>query len=432
MFKKILTLFKIKEIRQKLLFTLFILFVFRLLTAVTIPGVNLGVFKDIVRSSDVLQIFNMFSGGAFAQLSILTVGLGPYINASYILQLLSAVFPSIKELYTGGPIERKMLTTYTRLLSIPIAIFQAIAVYFGLVALGPKLGLGEGFQIIQVGSTLDIVAIVAILTFGAVFTMWLGELISEYGLGGGSSIIILAGILVSLPTSLQYAWDVLVSDVSKLVFIIGILVILILAIIIALAVYKVPVIYAHRVRASGILGQENYMPIPINPAGVMPVIFAISIVRIPGALASFLAGNTHWPKVASIAATVSAFLNNFWYSNLLILVTTVGFTVFSAFLVFRPKEVAENLAKSGGFVKGIRPGKETEKFLKRVLTGSVIWGAILLGILVLLPNVMVVTLNLPTLVVTGTGTLIIASVVMDIVRQVEALYSTYSEPIQYF
>lgn len=431
MFKRLVELIKIREVRSKLFFTLFILAVFRLLTAVTIPGVNLKLFKDIVANSDVLQIFNMFSGGAFARLSILTVGLGPYINASYILQLLSAVFPSIKELYTGGPLERKMLTMYTRLLSVPLAIGQSIAVYFGLTTLGSKLGL-SGLKFITVNSTLDVIAIISILTFGAVFTMWLGELISEYGLGGGSSIIILAGILVSLPTSLHYAWGVLYSDVAKFIFIVAIAIILILAVILALAYYKVPVIYAHRVRASGLLGRENYMPIPINPAGVMPVIFAISIVRIPAALASFFVAQHKWPKIAQVAVVLNNFLNNFWYSNILILITTVGFTVFSAFLVFRPKEVAENLAKSGGFIKGVRPGKTTETYLRRVLVGSVVWGAVLLGVLVLLPNVMVMLLKLPTLVVTGTGVLIIASVVMDIVRQVEALHATFAEPIQYF
>ncbi len=431
MLKRIIELIKIREVRSKLFFTLFILAIFRLLTAVTIPGVNLKLFKEVVANSDVLQIFNMFSGGAFARLSILTVGLGPYINASYILQLLSAVFPSIKELYTGGPIERKMLTVYTRLLSVPLAIGQSIAVYFGLTTLGSKLGVSS-LKFITVHSGLDVIAIIAILTFGAIFTMWLGELISEYGLGGGSSIIILAGILVSLPTSLHYAWGVLYSDITKFIFVLALAIILILAVILALAYYKVPVIYAHRVRASGLSGQENYMPIPINPAGVMPVIFAISIVRIPAALSSFFVAQHRWPSLAHVAATLNYFLNNFWYSNILILLTTVGFTVFSAFLVFRPKEVAENLAKSGGFVKGVRPGRSTEEYLRRVLVGSVVWGAVLLGVLVLLPNIMVMLLKLPTLVVTGTGVLIIASVVMDIVRQVEALHATFAEPIQYF
>ncbi len=431
MFKKILGALKIKEVRSKLLFTAFILLVFRLLTAVTIPGVNISTFKDILAQSDLLQIFNMFSGGAFAQLSILTVGLGPYINASYIFQLLGAVVPSIKELYSGGPIERKTLTMYTRLLSVPLAILQAIVVYVGLTSLGPKLGLPE-LQILHVTGTLDIIAIIAIFTFGATFTMWLGELISEYGLGGGSSMIILAGILVSIPTSLRYAWQGLVFDWQKLLLVLGLIVIFILAIIIALAVYKIAVVYAQRVRASGVATQDSFIPIPINPAGVMPVIFAISIVRMPAVLAQFLSAQEKWPTVAHYSTILYTWLNNFWVNNILMLVITVGFTVFSAFLVFRPKDVAENLAKSGAFVKGIRPGKTTEQFLKKSLIYTVSYGAILLGILILIPNVLVVGLNLPTLVVTGTGVLILASVIMDTLRQIEALYSTVTEPKEYY
>ncbi len=430
MLRKIKDALKIREIRSKLLFTLFILLVFRLLSAVTIPGVNLQVFKAIVQQSDILQIFNMFSGGAFASLSILTVGLGPYINASYIFQLLSAVVPSIKELYSGGPIERRTLTMYTRLLSVPLAIIQAFVVYFGLTSFSKQFGLPV--SILSVNGPVDVAAVISIFVFGATFTMWLGELVSEAGLGGGSSIIILAGILVSIPTSLSYAWRVLIYDWQKLTLILVLLVILILAIVIALSVYKIAVVYAQRVRATGFAGQENFIPVPINPAGVMPVIFAISVVRMPVVVANFLAKQNRWPTIAHIASVVSTWMNNFWVNNLLMLVVTVGFTVFSAFLVFRPKEVAENLAKQGAFVRGVRPGKATEEYLKKVLIYTVFWGALLLGILVLLPNILVVSLKLPTLVVTGTGVLIVASVIIDTLRQVEAIYSTVSEPKEYF
>lgn len=430
MLRKIKDALKIHEIRSKLLFTLFILLVFRLLSAVTIPGVNLQVFKAIVQQSDILQIFNMFSGGAFASLSILTVGLGPYINASYIFQLLSAVVPSIKELYSGGPIERRTLTMYTRLLSVPLAIIQAFVVYFGLTSFSKQFGLPV--SILSVSGPVDVAAVISIFVFGATFTMWLGELVSEAGLGGGSSIIILAGILVSIPTSLSYAWRVLFYDWQKLILILVLLVILILAIVIALSVYKIAVVYAQRVRATGFAGQENFIPVPINPAGVMPVIFAISVVRMPVVVANFLAKQNRWPAIAHIASVVSTWMNNFWVNNFLMLVVTIGFTVFSAFLVFRPKEVAENLAKQGAFVRGVRPGKATEEYLRKVLIYTVFWGALLLGILVLLPNILVVSLKLPTLVVTGTGVLIVASVIIDTLRQVEAIYSTVSEPKEYF
>ena len=428
MFKKILKVLKVKSVWQKLTFSLVILFFFRLFAAVPIPGVNTSLFKQILSNSEILQVVNLLTGGFLYSISMLTVGLGPYITASYILQILSMGFPNLKELYNGGVLERQQLNWYTRLLTLPLSIGQAVVVYFSLTNLTTRVGLPP---LLQVHSSLQAIAIISILTFGSFLTVWMGELISEYGAGGGSSLIIMAGILISFPMSFKNALAFMPFLWERYAMIIIILVTLILSVVLSLAVYKIKVVYAQRVRATG-HSAGSYLPISINPAGVMPIIFAVAIVSVLSAGASFAVKypEVHW--LYSIAVPIQKFFANQLYYSLTLVISTLVFTVLSALIVLRPDDMAENLAKQGAFVLGLRPGKATELYLRSVILAVVTIGGVLLGILVVLPSLFRLVLNVPVLAITGSGILIVVSVIIDIIKQLQAVYANLREAKVYF
>jgi len=428
MLQKILKVFKIESVWKKLLFSIVALFVFRLFAAVPIPGVDVKLFRTILNNSEILQVVNLLTGGFLYSISMLTVGLGPYITASYILQILSMGFPSLKELYNGGVLERQQLNWYTRILTLPLAIGQAFVVYFSLAKLTTRFGLAP---LIHVTSTLQLIAIISILVFGAFITMWLGELISMYGVGGGSSLIIMAGILISFPLNFRNALTFIPFIWQKFLILLVILVTLVLSVILSLAVYKIKVIYAQRVKATG-QTQENYLPISINPAGVMPIIFGVALVSILSAGATFFSKFPEWGILYKISLSLATFFNNQILYNITLVVVTVGFTIFSALLVLRPDDMAENLAKQGAFILGIRPGKSTEDYLKDIILKVVAIGGILLGILVVLPSMFRFVLNIPILAITGSGILIVVSVIIDIIRQLQAVYANLVDTKRYF
>lgn len=428
MFSKIFKVLKVKNVRDKLLFSVVILFFFRLFAAVPIPGVNVDLFKHILSNSEILQVVNLLTGGFLYSISMLTVGLGPYITASYVLQILSMGFPSLKELYNGGVLERQQLNWYTRLLTLPLTIGQAIIVYLSLTNLTTKVGLPP---LLQVESSLQAIAIISILTFGAFLTVWLGELISEYGAGGGSSLIIMAGILISFPMSFKNAMAFMPFLWEKYALVLIIIVTLVLSVILSLAVYNIKVVYAQRVRATG-KSADSVLPISINPAGVMPIIFAVAVVSLLSGGASFAVRypSIHW--LYAIAVPLQKFFANQLYYSLTLVITTVVFTVLSALIVLRPDDMAENLAKQGAFVLGYRPGKATELYLRSIILSVVTIGGILLGILVALPSLFRLVLNVPVLAITGSGILIVVSVIIDIIKQLQAVYANLQEAKVYF
>lgn len=425
-----------KGILRKIGFTLIIVAIFRFVAAIPIPGIPQNALKDLLTGNNFVQVIGLLSGGMLQSIGILTIGLGPYINASYIFQILSVAIPQIKELYQGGPVERKMLTMYTRLLSIPLAIIQSVVIYTILNRLGL---LGDTPTQLQVAS------IITLLTFGSVFAMWLGELITEFGMGGGTSVIILAGILVNVPTQLvrdietvgvkigstkiggilpMFTLEGTSQAMGKFAMLLGLILgSLILAIIISLAVRKIKLIYARRVRPTGIGGYSNYIPLSINTAGVMPVIFAISILDLPRILFQYLSTQVTNPTFQSISVNVVNFLSNQLYYDGLLMIITIFFAFFSAYIVFRPEEVAENINKQGAFIEGVRPGKETQVYLNKTLWTTTLFGALLLAVIVAVPNILVQQFGLPQQVISGTGAMIMAGVVMDMIRQVQAMKS---------
>jgi preprotein translocase subunit SecY len=416
----LLPILKNKAIINKLFFTFIVLLCFRAVAAIPIPGIPQSALKDILSGSSFFQVIGLLSGGLLESIGILTIGLGPYINASYIFQLMSVVVPQIRELYQG---ERRMLTMYTRLLTIPLAIVQSLVIYSLLNRLGLLGVQPDQFQII---------ATVTLLTFGAMFSMWLGELLTEYGLGGGTSMIILAGILVSLPKSIESNLLSISNDWSKVTVVAMFILVIVIAIVITLSARKINLIYARRVRPSGNAGYMNFIPININPAGVMPVIFAISMMDLPRLGFTYLAQQTTDQTLLQMANNVIGFYNDPFWFNVVLLVVTIVFAFISAFIIFRPKEVAENINKQGAYIEGVRPGKATEQFLSQTLLYTTIYGAIFLGILTLLPTVVLNVFSLPQLVITGTGALILSSVILDIIRQIQALHAARQDNIDYY
>jgi preprotein translocase subunit SecY len=429
-----LSLFKNKDIRRKIAFTLIVIVIFRFVAALPIPGIPQSALKDLLQGNNFVQVISLLSGGMLQSIGILTIGLGPYINASYIFQILSVAIPQIKELYQGGPVERKALTMYTRLLSIPLAVIQSVVIFTVLSKLG-LLGTTP--------SQIQIAAVVVLLTFGSVFAMWLGELITEFGLGGGTSLIILSGILVSVPATLaqdietvgvKFAATKLFNFIpfftiegtalamQKFALLVGIILgSLILAIIIAVAVRKIKLIYARRVRPTGIGGYSNYVPLSINTAGVMPVIFAISVLDLPRIGFQYLGTQVQNETFQKVSTAVLAFLGNQLYYDGLLMVITIFFAFFSAYIVFRPEEVAENINKQGAFIGGVRPGKQTRNYLNTALWTTTLYGALLLAVITAVPNIIVQKFGLPAQVISGTGAMIMAGVIMDIIRQIQAL-----------
>lgn len=425
-----------KDIIRKITFTLIIVAIFRFVAVIPIPGIPQNALKDLLTGNNFVQVIGLLSGGMLQSIGILTIGLGPYINASYIFQLLSVAIPQIKELYQGGPVERKMLTMYTRLLSIPLAIIQSVVIYTILNRLG-LLGTTP--------TELQIASIITLLTFGSVFAMWLGELITEYGMGGGTSVIILAGILINVPVQMvrdietigvklgstklggflpMFTLEGTNQALGKFALLMGLILgSLILAIIISLAVRKIKLIYARRVRPTGIGGYSNYIPLSINTAGVMPVIFAISILDLPRIIFQYLSTQITNPAFVNVANQIVAFLSNQTYYQLLLMAITIFFAFFSAYIVFRPEEVAENINKQGAFIEGVRPGKETQSYLNKTLWTTTLFGAILLAVIVVTPNILVQQFGLPQQVISGTGSMIMAGVIMDMIRQVQAMKS---------
>jgi preprotein translocase subunit SecY len=428
------SILKNKDIRRKLLFTVLIIAVFRLVAVMPIPGIPQDSLKSLLEGNNFFQVIGLLSGGMLQSIGILTIGLGPYINASYIFQILSIAIPQIKELYQGGPVERKLLTMYTRLLSIPLAVIQSVVIF---TVLGQLQLLGT-----QPGQ-LEIAAVVVLLTFGSVFAMWLGELITEFGLGGGTSLIILAGILVNVPRQLWqdietvgvkiasaklfnvipfFSIEGTAEAIQKFLLLMAIILgSLILAIIIAVAVRRIKLIYARRVRPSGIGGYANYIPLSINTAGVMPVIFAISILDLPRIGFQYLQGQVENETFQRVSTAVLNFLGNQLYYDGTLMIVTVFFAFISAYIIFRPEEVAENINKQGAYIEGVRPGKQTQAFLNKALWSTTLFGALLLALITALPSIVVQQFGLPQQVISGTGAMIMAGVVMDIIRQIQAM-----------
>jgi len=413
-YEKILFLFKNRELRKKFLFVIFLFVVFRVAANIPIPGIGTENLRKFFDQNQVFGLLNLFTGGALSNFSIAMLGLGPYITATIILQLLTMIFPALEKIYKEeGEAGRQKFNQYSRLLTIPLAAFEG----YGMLVVFSRQGIITGLSL-----PVMISAIITI-TAGAMFLMWLGEIISEQGMGNGISLLIFAGIVARVPINIFQTF--VVFDPSKIPSYLAFIVISVLIIagvvLITEARRNIPVSYAKRVRGMKMYGGvSTYLPLSVNPAGVMPIIFALSILLFPGMIASYF--GTFSGIVGSVAGSIGAFFNNPWVRDIFYFLLVVLFTYFYTAVTFDPKNISENLQKMGGFVPGVRPGQSTALFMKHILNRVLFTGAIFLALIAVLPSIVAGATGVTgfTFLVGGTSLLIIVSVILDTIRQINS------------
>ena len=410
---KIQAVFSNQTLKKKLIFTLGIIAATRLLAHIPVPIVDVARLKLLFASSQFLSFLNIFTGGNLAQLSIIAVGINPYITASIIMQLLGMVVPKIKEMQKEGEAGQSQLNQYMRLIAVPVAAIQAVAT----LALLNSQGL-----IINQSPTMMAVVVMTLVA-GSMLMMWFGELISEYGLGNGISIILLAGIVSQLPTSIGQL--LFTSDGSQLtemiVSLVMILLVTALTVFFNEAVRKVNIKYARRVQGGRqVGGQTSHLPVKVNVSGVMPIIFAVSLMMVPSFVARLLMATSKTglvsfgEKLSIIFAT-----NSIWYL-LSYFVLVFVFSFFSAIIFFNAEDISEELKKSGAFIPGVRPGGPTRKYLEFVVTRITFAGALFLALIAILPNLAQLVTNIQSLAIGGTSVLIVVSVILETAKQVDS------------
>jgi preprotein translocase subunit SecY len=404
---------KTPELRRKIVITLVLFVIFRLFAHIPIPGIDRVKLASLFSQNQFLGLLDIFSGGTLVNFSVLALGLNPYINASIILQLLTIVFPKLEELSKEGDFGREKINQYTRFITVPLAIVQSIGMYLLLRNQG----------IVQTLNPLTLLSIVLTMTAGTVFVMWIGELITEYGVGNGISLLIFAGIVGRLPVSLGQTASVLQPEAITNVILFGVIALIVIAgtVFMNEAVRRIPVHYARRIRGNKIYGGNvSYLPLRVNQAGVIPIIFAVSLVLLPSLLGGFLQ-QLHNPIMANIGRLFTSLFNpNSVSYNVIYFLLVIGFTYFYTAITFNPGKIATEIQKYGGFIPGIRPGSPTANYLNYILTRITLAGALFLGILAVFPSIARGISGVSTLLVGGTGVLIVVSVVLETVKALEA------------
>jgi preprotein translocase subunit SecY len=418
MIDAVLNSFRVADVRAKLLFTFGILVIFRFLAHIPVPGVNVQALAELFRTNQLLGMLNLFSGGGLADFSIVAMGVYPYITATIIMQLLIPIIPQLEALSKEGESGRAKINQYMHFATVPLAALQA----FGTVQF---INSSSGTEIIRdfdLGSnTIPTLAIIATMIAGTVLLVWMGELITQNGVGNGVSIIIFAGIVATLPQFLAQSF--VNPNIPALAFF-GVLS---LATVMAIVyVYegqrRIPVQYARRLRGTRWYGGgSTHIPLRVNSAGMIPLIFASSIMIFPGTLASYFVGVDN-EFIAGAAKLIydTFYVGTSWFYWLLFFVMVVAFTFFYTLVIFQQQNMAENLQKSGAFIPGIRPGRPTAEYLYKVLTRITWGGAVFLGIVAILPFLSQQATNVQALTLSSTGLLIVVGVVLDTIKQLEA------------
>ncbi|HLD82071.1 MAG TPA: preprotein translocase subunit SecY [Patescibacteria group bacterium] len=414
MWQKLLQIWKVKDVRKSIFFVLMMLVIYRFAANIPIPGIDPQGLRAYFDSNQFLGLINVFSGGGISNFSIVAMGVAPYITSSIIFQLLAMIVPKI-EAMSQEPDGRQRINKYTRLATVPLAILQS----YGLITLFRQSQLGFLDNI----SAFQITTIIVFMTAGTVFLMWLGELISEKRVGNGISLIIFAGIISSLPQTLQrsaFLFD-RTQLVSFLVFAALAVVTIIGVVFITEGQRNIPVSYARQVRgrSSSTGGARTFLPLRVNQAGVIPIIFAISLILFPPLIAQFFLQAKSEYLVDAAQWVITLFQNQTFY-GILYFVLVVGFTYFYTAVVFHPTQIAENLQKQGGFIPGIRPGTATSGYLENVMTRITLVGALFLGVIAILPLVTQQFFAISTLTIGGTSLLIVVSVVIESLKQIDA------------
>jgi preprotein translocase subunit SecY len=411
--ERFLQIFKVKELRNKILIVLGLLVAYRVLAAIPIPGVNAQALQNYFNSNQLLGFLNFFSGGGLATLSVVMLGVGPYITATIVMQLMTIIFPRMKELYyEEGARGQAKFNQYARLLTVPFAFVQS----YGFL----KLLISQG--VVPQPDPFSLIRNVIVITAGSMIAMWLGELISEQKVGNGISLIILAGILSRFPSSIgtalaAYTPTMLASYIGFII--IGFL-------LVAGIVYlnegerKIPVAYARQVRGNKMYGgAQSYLPLKVNQAGMIPLIFAISVLLFPQFLAQIVVlFAPAWGLAINNFA--QGFIANQLYYGLFYFLLVFAFTYFYTAITFNPEEVAKNLQRSGGFVPGIRPGESTEKYFKNVTNRITFWGAVFLGLVAIFPIIIQLLTGITIVTISGTAILIVVAVALETMRMVDS------------
>lgn len=412
-FRKMKLVFEDEALRSRVLFVLGALVVFRLLAAIPVPGVSLSALESFLSGNQFLGLLNIFSGGGFSNLSIVMIGVSPYITASIVMQLMTVLVPKLKEMYQEeGDAGRQRFSMYSRYLTVPLAFIQA----FGFLLLLQQNGIVPQLD------TLGFVTNVFVIAAGSILLMWIGELITEFGVGNGVSLIIFAGIVSAIPA--QVAQLLFAFDIAQLPTYIGLVAagIAIMAgvVFITESERPIPVTYARRVRGNKVLGGiSTYLPLRVNQAGVMPIIFALSFLLFPQMIGTFLSNVSIGWLAAGAQAVVSGLANNWIYGSLYFLLVVV-FTYFYTAITFEPNQIAKNLQKNGAFVPGVRPGGTTAEYLGNIITRITLVGALFLGLLAVLPIVLQGITGITAITIGGTALLIVVSVVLDLVKKIDA------------
>jgi preprotein translocase subunit SecY len=405
------------NLRTRILFVLGAFLIFRLLAAIPIPGVDQAALQQLFSGNQFLGLLNIFSGGGLSGLSIVMLGVGPYITASIIMQLLTIMSPKMKEMYhEEGEAGKKKFAQYSRLLSVPLAVIQGIGFLLLLSSQGILPNLSS-FQMV-----VNLIAITA----GSVLLMWIGELASEFGIGNGMSLIIFAGIVAGLPNALQqliftYSPDQILTYVA---FVITAIIVIFGIVFMTEAERAVPVTYAKQVHANNTVtgGSKTFIPLKLNQAGVIPIIFALSILLLPQMITNFLSLVDN-PTIQTIVRGVAAFSANQLAYGITYFLLVFFFTYFYTAVTFDPDAMSKNLQRSGAFILGVRPGESTAKHLGNIVSRITFIGATFLAFIAVVPLIIQAISGITSLTIGGTALLIAVSVVIDLIKKVDAQLS---------
>lgn len=419
MLRAALNAFNVPDLRRKILFTLGLLVVFRIAATVPVPNVDHAALTSVLNSNNLLQMLNLFSGGSLQNFSIVAMGVYPYITSSIVMQLLVPIIPRMEELSKEGEYGRNKINQYTRILTVPLALVQG---YGQMLALNnfSNVKVFSNFGLLSGPTFFPTITVLVSLTAGTILAMWLGELITENGVGNGISLIIFAGIVARLPTLLGQQ-----ISAGNVVFLI-VMAVIAMGVIFAVVFMsegqrRIPVQYAKRIRGNRMYqGQSTHIPLRVNSAGMIPLIFAASIIILPGTVATyFFAASQSWLRNAAhwIYNNISSTGWEYWF---IYFILVVGFTYFYTAVTFQQQNLPETLQKNGGFIPGHRPGKMTERYLNQVLTRITLAGALFLAVIAVLPFFISKATNINTFTFSSTAVLIVVGVAIDTMKQLEA------------
>lgn len=416
-FTKLKLIFRDRVLKRRVLFVLGALIVVRLLATIPIPGVNTFELQNFFANNQFFNLLNIFSGGGLSVLSIIMLGVGPYITASIIMQLSTIVSPRLKELFhESGEVGRKKFAMYSRLITLPLATVQA----FGFLVLLQQQG------VLRALAPFELATNIIVITAGTMLLMWIGELISEFGIGNGVSIIIFVGIVSRLPSAIsQIFFTYTPAMIPTYIMFVVVAVITIIAVVFTTEAERpIPITHTKQVRSGGEMhgGSNTYLPLRLNQAGVIPIIFALSILTLPQLIAT-LASTAKIVWIQNISSQILSFTSNQLYYGIMYFVLVVLFTYFYTAVTFDPEATSHNLQRSGAFIPGVRPGETTERYISGVLTRITLVGALFLGGIAVLPSIVQSFSGITAISVGGTSLLIAVSVVIDLIKKLDGQIS---------